>query len=981
MNANKFIGRPSVWVAYYLWACLGLWGHMVETGVATTYVVDQAAPGATDANPGTEERPFLTVQYAADLAKPGDTIYVMAGKYVERVKLKTSGSEGRPIAFVSKPRRSATISGFDLPADYIRVEGFEITADKPVTAVQLGGSHCAILDNFIHEMMAGVSGSVGKPSPDGNSRDYSAVAHNRIAYNQVYHCEYGFILGGEDWLVENNEVNRLFMYAPGNKNDDCDYSRFFGKGCTQRYNYYHGSTPQEIKTAHVDCLQTFCNNGEIAMDLLFEDNTCFDFHQMCMVESAPHFGNVRDWTFRRNIVSANSPTMRGGWGPDIIQTPGVTIENCTISTVAWAAIGLRGKESTGGQIRNNILCEAERAVDDRMDFTASNPLIEYNLAFKTAPLESGTNLNGQDPLFVDPVRRDFRLRKGSPAIAAGKSGATMGALEYPNVYYVDPQHPAALDESAWGYPAVPLATLAKACALAQSGETIVLRGGVYREVLNPKNDGVTVRAMKGEQVVISGADLIQGWRREPDGSWSAPLLIGPKKVLRDGQPWTEFAIDKVAGRITVKTGGDPRLHVFETVVREKGLDLVGREQVKIEGIAVVDTLSEPDLEASIEKNRMGTLMVEAPPGTEVVIEQQRHEFWFGAALANQAFTDRLSSRDRQQYLSLFLTNFNAAVTENALKWHDMEPSRGNVNYRTVDAILAWTDEHQIPLRGHNIYWGIPDRVQSWLKEMPDDELRETLKHRALDIGGRYRGRFAEYDLNNEMIHGNYYQQRLGQDITLQMAQWVRQGDSNAVLFVNDYDILTGVRLEDYVRHIRALLEQGVSLGGIGVQGHLHGETFDAAALRNALERLSQFNLPIRITEFNLPGQRSRFYRERNLRLTDAEEVSKARAITEYFRICFACPRVEGIMLWGFWEGANWIPVSSLYRRDWTPLPAAEAYRDLVFRQWWTRWQGRADAKGRCEVRAFYGQYRIKAGGKEQVVALRKSDGSKVVSFR
>ena len=93
----------------------------------------------------------------------------------------------------------------------------------PETAVQLGGSHCAILDNFIHEMMAGVSGSVGKPSPDGNSRDYSAVAHNRIAYNQVYHCEYGFILGGEDWLVENNEVNRLFMYAPGNKNDDCDY--------------------------------------------------------------------------------------------------------------------------------------------------------------------------------------------------------------------------------------------------------------------------------------------------------------------------------------------------------------------------------------------------------------------------------------------------------------------------------------------------------------------------------------------------------------------------------------------------------------------------------------------------------------------------------------------------------------------------------------------------------------------------------------
>jgi endo-1,4-beta-xylanase len=102
---------------------------------------------------------------------------------------------------------------------------------------------------------------------------------------------------------------------------------------------------------------------------------------------------------------------------------------------------------------------------------------------------------------------------------------------------------------------------------------------------------------------------------------------------------------------------------------------------------------------------------------------------------------------------------------------------------------------------------------------------------------------------------------------------------------------------------------------------------------------------------------------------------------DYYRICFACPQVEGILMWGFWEGANWIPASSLYRRDWTPLPAAEAYRDLVFRQWWTRWQGRTDAQGRCEVRAFCGQQRVQAAGKEKVVNLRKSDGRQVVSFK
>ncbi len=556
------------------------------------YVVDQAALGAADTNPGTEGMPFMTVQHAADEAKPGDTIYVMAGKYNERVKVKTSGTKGRPITFTAMPRHSVTVRGFELEGTYIRVEGFEITADKPTTAVQLRASHCEILDNYIHHMMVAVAGTVGKPSADGNTRDYSAVTHNRIAYNKVYHCEYGFILGGEDWLVENNEVERLFMYAPGNKYDDCDYSRFFGKGCIQRYNYYHGSIRQEIKTAHVDCIQTFTNNSEIAMDLLFEYNTCFDFHQMCMVESAPHLGSVRGWTFRYNIISTNSPKMRGGWGPDIIQTPDVTIENCTISTVNWATIGLRGKESTGGLIRNNILCQAERAVvDGDRHFSAANPIIEFNLTFKTAPLVSETNINGKDPLFVNPKKRDFRLRRSSPAIGAGKGNVTIGALQYPNVYYVDPRHPAASDEPAWGYPAVPLASLAKACAIAQPGETIVLRGGIYREVLAPKNDGVTILAMKDEKVIISGADLIQGWKRQLDSSWSTTLVTEPKKLLRNGRPWSKFSYDKEAKQLIVKSGSDPRIHVFETLVRKQGIDLTGKKDIKIEDIIVVDTLN------------------------------------------------------------------------------------------------------------------------------------------------------------------------------------------------------------------------------------------------------------------------------------------------------------------------------------------------------------------------------------------------------
>jgi endo-1,4-beta-xylanase len=387
-----------------------------------------------------------------------------------------------------------------------------------------------------------------------------------------------------------------------------------------------------------------------------------------------------------------------------------------------------------------------------------------------------------------------------------------------------------------------------------------------------------------------------------------------------------------------------------------------------------------DLEKDIASHRKGEITVKAKRGAKVEIEQQAHEFWFGCAVSDGIFNGRASENDVKMYKQKFLENFNSAVTENAVKWPGMERQRGEVDYSLVDAMLKWTDENKLPLRAHNLFWGIEQFIQPWVKELSDEELEKTLQQRAETVTSRYKGRFTEYDLNNEMIHGNYYEDRMGADITKKMADWAVKGDPDIKLYLNDYDILTGNKLNEYMAHIRLLLKQEVPVAGIGVQGHLHAESFDRNEVKRALDSLAQFNLPIKVTEFNMPGQRSKFYKDRNLDMTPEEEQQKATDLVDYYRICFAHPAVDGILMWGFWEGANWIPQSSLYKRDWTPTPAAGAYHDLIYKEWWTKESGKANRKGEYTIPAFYGQYKVTVDGKTQLVDLTKEKGQVVVQF-
>jgi hypothetical protein len=86
-------------------------------------------------------------------------------------------------------------------------------------------------------------------------------------------------------------------------------------------------------------------------------------------------------------------------------------------------------------------------------------------------------------------------------------------------------------------------------------------------------------------------------------------------------------------------------------------------------------------------------------------------------------------------------------------------------------------------------------------------------------------------------------------------------------------------------------------------------------------------------------------------------------------------------MWGFWEVGHWIPKSAMWKEDWTPTKQALAYRDLVFKEWWTETAGSADKNGVFKTDAFYGDYSITSNDKTKKVTLSKKDKSIEISFK
>ncbi|KAF0927560.1 hypothetical protein E2562_034267 [Oryza meyeriana var. granulata] len=322
-------------------------------------------------------------------------------------------------------------------------------------------------------------------------------------------------------------------------------------------------------------------------------------------------------------------------------------------------------------------------------------------------------------------------------------------------------------------------------------------------------------------------------------------------------------------------------------------------------------------------------------GASVCVVQLENRFPFGSCINKTAIQN-------PKFVDFFCNNFDWAVFENELKWYWTERQRGQLNYRDADELLWFCERHGKPVRGHCIFWAVEGDVQQWLKDLGRADLMSAVRGRLHGLLSRYAGRFSHYDVNNEMLHGRFYRDRLGDGVAALMFREAARLDPGARLFVNDYNVMRGndpnATPEKYVELVDALRRRGAAVGGIGVQGHMDNPV--GQVIRAALDKLAAAGAPIWITELDVSEP------DVGLRADDLEVV---------LREAYAHPAVEGVMLWGFMQGQMWRQDAYLVDADGTVNEAGQRFLQLR-REWRSDASGTVDGDGHFRFRGYHGTY-------------------------
>lgn len=286
----------------------------------------------------------------------------------------------------------------------------------------------------------------------------------------------------------------------------------------------------------------------------------------------------------------------------------------------------------------------------------------------------------------------------------------------------------------------------------------------------------------------------------------------------------------------------------------------------------------------------------------------------GLRIGTAVNADQLGTNEK--YTQITAEQFSSVTAENAMKWAEVEPTRGTYTWEKADQLVAFAKKHKQLVRGHTLLWH--NQLPAWLSSdgytttLSNDEVKAVLKKHIFNQVRHFKGDIWQWDVVNEAFDDNgqprqtiWYKAWGGTGYIADAFRWAHQADPKALLFYNDYNLeFTGVKSDAVYALVRSLRAQRVPIHGLGFQGHLSTQ-YGYPDLTNNLERFAALGLKVALTEVDVRTQ------------TKADAVNEpVNALAPYAQESFwsrtlqACLAVRACISftpWGFGDAYSWVP--------------------------------------------------------------------------
>ena len=378
---------------------------------ATDYYVSGSG---NDGNNGlSTDTAFRNIQTAADLTKPGDTVYVMNGLYTNlwpTGDVVTVTHDGSPLAWITYkayPGHSPKLqfngwNGFNLSsAAYIEINGFVIEGNNNNVTLDYAKSQANNLDNPL------TAGNGIFANPTGNTFSH----HINILNNRVYNCgTQGISFAHSDYItIQNNILYKNGWYGPGAGSGISLYqSRNFDKNTGYKMYVMNNISDGNSNYIPFHSTESITDGNGIIIDdsKNTQGNSPFE----------PYNG--------RTLVANNIVFNNGGSGIHSFYSEHVDIINNTAYMNSQSSAINNGEiyamASADVNIMNNILYSTPgKRINNK--WQDSNLTYDYNIYFNSTDIPVvGVHDLQTDPKFVNPdtdsAIADFHLQSTSPAI-------------------------------------------------------------------------------------------------------------------------------------------------------------------------------------------------------------------------------------------------------------------------------------------------------------------------------------------------------------------------------------------------------------------------------------------------------------------------------------------------------------------------------------------------------------------------------------